>query len=65
VPAFTETFNNPNAKDHVPGGKVVAAFKGGSADLPASATRVEGFAATLAEKCERRDRSPWPELRED
>ena len=65
VPAFTETFNSPNAKDHVPGGKVVAAFKGGSADLPASATRVEGFAATLAEKCERRDRSPWPELRED
>jgi len=50
VPAFTETFNNPDAKDHVPGGKVVAAFKGGSADLPASATRVEGYAATLAEK---------------
>jgi predicted dehydrogenase len=50
VPAFTETFNNPKAKDHVPGGKVVAAFKGGSADLPASATRVEGFSKTLAEK---------------
>jgi hypothetical protein len=50
VPAFTETFNNPKAKDHVPGGKVVAAFKGGSPDLPASATRVEGFSKTLAEK---------------
>ena len=50
VPAFTETFNNPDAKDHVPGGKVVAAFKGGSADLPARATRVEGYAATLAGK---------------
>lgn len=50
VPAFTETFNNPNAKDHVAGGRVVAAFKGGSPDLPASATRVEGFAKTLAEK---------------
>ena len=34
VTAFTELLNNPNAKGHVPGGKVVAAFKGGSPDLP-------------------------------
>lgn len=50
VPAFTETFNNAQAKDHVAGGKVVAAFKGGSPDLPHSATRVDGYARTLSEK---------------
>ena len=50
VTAFTETLNNPAAKGHVPGGKVVAAFKGGSQDIPSSASRVEGFAKTLQEK---------------
>jgi predicted dehydrogenase len=50
VPAFTENLNNPDAKDHVPGGKVVAAFKGGSPDIPESANRVENYAKTLKEK---------------
>ena len=50
VTAFTELLNNPNAKGHVPGGKVVAAFKGGSPDLPKSISRVDGFAKTLQEK---------------
>jgi hypothetical protein len=50
VPAFTENLNNPEAKDHVPGGKVVAAFKGGSPDIPESANRVENYAKTLKEK---------------
>ena len=45
VIAFTEILNNPSAKDHVDGGKVVAAFKGGSPDVSSSATRVEGCAA--------------------
>ena len=31
--AFTETWNNPAAKGHVPGFKVVGAFAGGSADI--------------------------------
>jgi hypothetical protein len=48
--AFTETLNNPAAPGHVPGGKVVAAFKGGSQDIPASTSRVEGYARTLQEK---------------
>lgn len=48
--AFTELINNPSAKDHVPGGKVVAAFKGGSPDVSSSASRVEGYAKTLSEK---------------
>jgi len=48
--AFTELLNNPQAKDHVPGGKVVAAYKGGSPDIAASASRVDGFARTLQDK---------------
>lgn len=50
VVAFTELLNNPNHKDHVPGGKVVAAFKGGSPDIPSSADRIEGFTKQLQEK---------------
>src|SRR5262249_16285671 len=50
VPAFTENLNNPDAKDHVSGGKVVAAFKGGSPDIPESANRVENYSGTLKEK---------------
>lgn len=47
---FTEILNNPAAKTHVEGGKVVAAFKGGSKDIPSSASRVEGYTKTLQEK---------------
>jgi predicted dehydrogenase len=46
VPAFAELFrSHPEWKI-----KVVAAYKGGSADLPPSADRVERFATTLREK---------------
>src|SRR5512140_2773074 len=48
--AFTETLNNPAAKGHISGARVVAAFKGGSPDIPSSANRVEGYAATLKDK---------------
>ena len=47
VPAFTKLINDPAAKNHVPGGKVVAAFKSFSPDIPASADRVEKFTSTL------------------
>jgi hypothetical protein len=50
VKEFTETLNNPDAKGHIPGGKVVAAFKGGSKDIPSSASRVEGFTTLLQTK---------------
>lgn len=50
VTAFTELLNNPKAKDHVPGARVVAAFKGGSADIPSSINRVDGYTATLRDK---------------
>ena len=44
VPVFTKVFNDPTAPGFVPGFHVVAAYKGGSPDIPESATRVEGFA---------------------
>lgn len=50
VPAYAGLLNNPDAKNHIPGGKIVAAFKGGSADIPDSANRVEKFAKELEEK---------------
>ena len=50
VPAFTDILNNPQNKAHVPGAKVVGAFKGGSPDIESSASRVDGFTKTLVEK---------------
>jgi hypothetical protein len=50
VTAFTEILNDPAAKDHVGGARVVAAVKGGSADIPSSASRVDGYTKTLVEK---------------
>ncbi|AZS16794.1 Gfo/Idh/MocA family protein [Paenibacillus lutimineralis] len=45
--AFTRLLNDPSDVNHVPGGKVVAAFLGGSEDFALSADRVQGFMATL------------------
>jgi predicted dehydrogenase len=46
VPAFTAAFqSHPEWRI-----KVVAAFKGGSPDLPTSANRLEGFAKTIQDK---------------
>ena len=47
---FTALLNNVQHKEHVAGGKVVAAFKGGSADIESSASRVAGYTKTLEEK---------------
>lgn len=44
VPAFTAMFNKTHPEWRV---KVVAAYKGGSPDLPVSADRVEKFAAAI------------------
>jgi hypothetical protein len=45
VPAFTKLLNgDPAAPDHVPGARVVAAYKGGSKDIEDSFKRVDGFA---------------------
>ena len=50
VIAFTSRFNEPDNPNHVPGGRVIAAFKGGSEDIQSSHTRVEGYTKTLVEK---------------
>lgn len=47
---FTRRFNDATDKNHVPGGKVVAAFKGGSKDIESSWSRVEGYTKQLQEK---------------
>src|SRR5262245_1254913 len=45
--AFTQLLNDPSRPDHVPGARVVAAFKQGSPDIEASATRIDKFTAEL------------------
>lgn len=50
VPAFTSILNDPSHKDHVPGAKVVAAYKGGSKDLPSSWDRVDKYAEEIKTK---------------
>jgi len=50
VIAFTETLNNPKAKGHVPGGKVVAAYRGGSPDIPDSVNRLDEYTTKLKEQ---------------
>lgn len=60
--AFTDQINNPQAKRHVTGGKVVAGFKGGSPDIPSSASRVEGYTKTLQEKYSVKVYDSIPEL---
>ncbi len=48
--AFTSLLNDPSRPDHIPGTRVVAAFKGGSADVESSAKRVDGFTNDLRDK---------------
>jgi predicted dehydrogenase len=47
VVAFTKLLNDTKGKGHVPGGKVVAAFKGGSKDVESSWSRLEGYTTQL------------------
>lgn len=50
VTAFTQLLNNTDDPKHVPGAKVVGAYKGGSADIESSASRVDGYTKDLQEK---------------
>ncbi len=50
VPAFTKLLNDKNDPNHIPGARVVAAFKGGSPDVESSRTRVDNYANELKEK---------------
>ncbi|HKQ73328.1 MAG TPA: Gfo/Idh/MocA family oxidoreductase [Blastocatellia bacterium] len=50
VTAFTKLLNDKSDPNHVPGARVVAAFKGGSPDVESSRTRIERFTAELKDK---------------
>jgi predicted dehydrogenase len=50
VPAFTKILNDASQPNHIPGARVVAAYKGGSKDLESSATRVDGYAEEIRSK---------------
>jgi len=50
VVAFTKLINDTGDAQHVAGGKVVAAFKGGSPDIESSISRVDGYTKELVEK---------------
>lgn len=50
VIGFATAFNDPSSPTHVPGARIVAAFKAGSPDLPSSRDRIEGFTRQLQEK---------------
>ena len=47
VVAFTKLLNDPQNEHHIPGGKVVVAFPGGSADFELSYSRMPGFTKEL------------------
>jgi predicted dehydrogenase len=48
--AFTKILNDAKAEDECAGFRVVAAYPGGSPDIPANKDRVAGFTATLRDK---------------
>jgi Oxidoreductase family, NAD-binding Rossmann fold len=48
--AFTRILNDAAATDHIPGARVVAAYKGGSPDLDESRDRVDAYAAEMKDK---------------
>ena len=47
---FTRILNDPNAKDHVAGARVIAAWEGGSPDIKESASRRDKIAAELRDQ---------------
>ena len=50
VVAFTKLLNNAGTPEHIPGARVVAAFKGGSDDIESSYSRVDRFTAELRDE---------------
>lgn len=48
VIAFSKILNDPKHPDHIPGARIVAAFKGGSKDIESSFSRVDKYAEELA-----------------
>ena len=47
---FTRILNDASAADHVPGAKIVAAYRGGNPSMAISRDRIERFTSTLKDK---------------
>src|SRR5512144_1117671 len=50
APAFAAVFNDPSSPQHVAGARIVAAYRGGSPDLPSSRDRIDNFTTQLRDK---------------
>src|SRR5262245_50156717 len=50
VPTFTRLLNDKSDPNHVPGTRVIAAFKGGSPDVESSYTRVDRFTSEIHDR---------------
>jgi len=50
VIGFATAFNDPSSPQHVAGARIVAAYRGGSPDLPSSRDRIDNFTKQLQEK---------------
>lgn len=50
APAFTALLNGPKAEGDLAGVRIVAAYPGGSADIPSSRDRVAGYTSELRDK---------------
>ena len=50
VEGFASLLHDAKNPDHVPGGRIVAGFPGGSPDFPLSATRVPGYTQKLRDE---------------
>ena len=48
--SFASLLNDPANPKHIPGGLITKAWKGGSPDIEASISRVDGFAKEMSEK---------------
>ena len=50
VPTYLTLFNERGTAGHVPGGRIVGAFKGGSPEIEASRTRIDRFTREAVDK---------------
>ena len=50
VTAFAAAFNDASSAQHVAGARIVAAYRGGSPDLPSSRDRIDNFTRQLQDK---------------
>jgi predicted dehydrogenase len=50
VPAFTKLLNDPSSEYHIPGGRVVVAYPGGSPDFELSYSRIAGFTKEIRDQ---------------